>query len=52
MSLSSGQTEHDQLREAVLRIEDKREQIGWLLSEIANEHDLIDNILDSLTPPF
>lgn len=52
MSLSIDRDKHDQLRDAVSRIEEKGEQIGRLLSEIDNEYDTIDRILDSLTPPF
>lgn len=52
MSLSIDRDKHDQLRDAVSRIEEKRELIGRLLSEIDNEHNVIDSILDSLTPPF
>lgn len=52
MSLTLDQHKHSQLRDAVSRIEEKRELIGRLLSEIDNEYDVIDSILDSLTPPF
>ena len=53
MSSPTDQTRHDQLRDAILRIEEKRELIGRLLSEIDNEYDAIDSILDTLTtPPF
>lgn len=51
MSLSAARDKNE-LQDAVSRIEEKREQIGRLLSEIDNEHDVIDRILDSFTPPF
>lgn len=52
MSSPNDQVRQDGLRDAVHRIEEKRELIGRLLSEIDNEYDVIDSILDSFTPPF
>jgi len=53
VSSPTDQVKQDQIRCAIHRIEEKRELIGRLLSEIDNEYDVIDQILDSfITPPF